>query len=89
MAETLSTEPSSTSKAAMKTTTETVEKETFKSPLKSWKRFTTTGPPPAKPSYENRGRSAVSVLLLFFVFFSLNFVNNISEFRIFVLGNIE
>uniref|UniRef100_A0A0P6IJU2 non-specific serine/threonine protein kinase n=1 Tax=Daphnia magna TaxID=35525 RepID=A0A0P6IJU2_9CRUS len=58
MAETLSTEPSSTSKAAMKKTTETVEKETFKSPLKSWKRFTTTGPPPAKPSYENRGRSA-------------------------------
>lgn len=61
MAETLSTEPSSTTQMATKTTTETVEKEIFKSPLKSWKRFTTTGPPPAKQSYENRPKSSVSI----------------------------
>ncbi|KAI9558578.1 hypothetical protein GHT06_015366 [Daphnia sinensis] len=57
MTETLSMEPSSTNQATMTTTTETAEKETFKSPLKSWKRFTTTGPPPPKQSYENRGRN--------------------------------
>lgn len=79
MAETQSGGPSFAPQVEVTASSQNLVKESFKSPLKSWKRFTSTGPTPVKLSYENRSKGSVKFRMSFFVY---NIICNLIYFSL-------